>query len=82
MSAPATAVEFDKLDLETAIIHITATIHTLDVIIDYATERNVDHLRAEGCLISTGRHLMADLEALREAFYGKNYADVVEGGAA
>jgi hypothetical protein len=81
MSARATAVEFDRFDLETAIIHNTGTAYALDVIIDHATESEpAEH--AVGCLIEMGRHLLADVEALREAFYGKNYTDAVEGGAA
>ena len=81
MSTPATAVVFDEFDIETAIIQLTGTAYALDVIIDHATESDpAEH--AVDCLIEMGHHLLADVEALRQAFYGKNNRGAVEGGAA
>ena len=80
MNAPATAVVFDRFDIETAIVQLTGTAYALDVIIDHATESEpAEH--AAGCLIEMGRHLLADVEALREAFYGKSDTDAVKRGA-
>lgn len=57
----------NELDLETAIIDIEATITALDVIIDYATDKNADRGVAVDCLITMGRHLQDDMRALRKA---------------
>jgi hypothetical protein len=56
---------------------VTETIGLLE---GMATTRAIRRFHA-GCLIEMGRHLLADVEALREAFYGKSDADAVTGGA-